>query len=89
MKLLAVFCLAAVAAAATTQESRPEGPECPLLKCVGGSKVACIVGEERCSCRCVQSEDPCESIQDQPCLLGKRNHCTTQDITCKCRCVPV
>ncbi|CAN8032013.1 unnamed protein product, partial [Ixodes persulcatus] len=58
MKLLAVFCLAAVVAAAATQESRPE----------------------------VQSEDPCESVQDQPCPLGKRNHCTTQDITCKCRC---
>ncbi|CAN8009618.1 unnamed protein product [Ixodes pacificus] len=71
MKLLAVFCLAVVVAAAATQGSRPEGPECPLLKCVGGSKVACIVGEERC--RCLRSRPALPLGQKKP-LHDSRHH---------------
>ncbi|XP_077538264.1 uncharacterized protein LOC144150275 [Haemaphysalis longicornis] len=76
LNLLLVFLTTAIA----------EEPECPLLKCQGGSKVACFFNDESCGCRCVTDDDPCASLHQINCPPGSFLNCTTEYITCKCRC---
>uniref|UniRef100_A0A023FDL6 Putative secreted protein n=1 Tax=Amblyomma cajennense TaxID=34607 RepID=A0A023FDL6_AMBCJ len=64
-----------------------EEPECPQLRCRGGQKVACFIGEDRCQCRCVSDEDPCTSLINHACPEAHTLSCTSKDITCKCKCV--
>uniref|UniRef100_A0A6M2E3W0 Putative conserved secreted protein n=1 Tax=Amblyomma tuberculatum TaxID=48802 RepID=A0A6M2E3W0_9ACAR len=64
-----------------------EEPPCPQVKCPGGNKVACFIGEDRCRCSCVTDEDPCTSLLNRECPEAYTLSCTSQDISCVCKCV--
>ncbi|KAK8777914.1 hypothetical protein V5799_020744, partial [Amblyomma americanum] len=84
MKLLIVGVLAYIILAGVTAEE----PECPLLECLTGSKVACFLTEERCRCFCVPRE-PCEFLREtfsEECKPPNALQCSTEGITCKCHC---
>ncbi|CAN8032014.1 unnamed protein product [Ixodes persulcatus] len=87
MRFTMVVCFSALLVSVATREARARGPECPLVKCGDGLKVACFVGKETCYCHCVKTDDPCESVEQEPCPEG-HNECSAQDISCQCRCVP-
>ncbi|KAL3195449.1 hypothetical protein MRX96_045672 [Rhipicephalus microplus] len=65
-------------------------PECPLINCVAGSRVGCLITKERCRCFCVQDQDPCQYVKlnyGSTCAPNERISCTLDDNTCKCQCV--
>uniref|UniRef100_A0A6M2CH98 Putative conserved secreted protein midgut overexpressed n=1 Tax=Rhipicephalus microplus TaxID=6941 RepID=A0A6M2CH98_RHIMP len=64
-------------------------PECPLINCVAGSRVGCLITKERCRCFCVQEQDPCQYVKlnyGSTCAPNERISCTLDDNTCKCQC---
>uniref|UniRef100_A0A6M2E2F6 Putative conserved secreted protein n=1 Tax=Amblyomma tuberculatum TaxID=48802 RepID=A0A6M2E2F6_9ACAR len=64
-------------------------PECPLLKCQAGSKVACFIDHGQCQCSCVTDDDPCASLRSHFCPPHFIVLCSTEGTTCKCRCSPL
>ncbi|XP_077536883.1 uncharacterized protein LOC144149218 [Haemaphysalis longicornis] len=92
MKFLAVwvllFILAVAVLAGKLDQSVKDDPECPLVNCLPGSKVACFISPDRCQCTCVMDDDPCAPLLNMHCPYFLRLSCSIEAITCKCRCVP-